>query len=45
MCIRDRPNTEALMRAVLALFEKVVGLNHNLPEEAYTCLLYTSRCV
>ncbi len=34
-----RPNTEALMRAVLALFEKVVGLNHNLPEEAYTYAL------
>lgn len=29
-----KANTEALMRAVLALFEKVVGLNHNLPEEA-----------
>ncbi len=27
--------TEALMRAVLALFEKCVQLNHNLPEEAY----------
>ncbi len=27
------------MRAVLALFEKVVGLNHNLPEEAYTYAL------
>ena len=42
-----QPTTEALMRAVLALFEKVVGLNHSLPEEAYTyaCLLYTSRCV
>ena len=34
-----KPNTEALMRAVLALFEKVVGLNHNLPEEAYTYAL------
>ncbi len=34
-----QPNTEALMRAVLALFEKVVGLNHNLPEEAYTYAL------
>ena len=34
-----RPNTEALMRAVLALFEKVVGLNHSLPEEAYTYAL------
>ena len=27
--------TEALMRAVLALFEKVVQLNRNLPEDAY----------
>ncbi|MCC7450082.1 MAG: endopeptidase La [Anaerolineae bacterium] len=27
--------TEALMRAVLALFEKCVQLNRNLPEEAY----------
>ncbi|MEP7284461.1 MAG: endopeptidase La [Chloroflexota bacterium] len=27
--------TEALMRAVLALFEKCVQLNNNLPEEAY----------
>jgi ATP-dependent Lon protease len=27
--------TEALMRAVLALFEKCVQLNHNLPEDAY----------
>lgn len=34
-----KPNTEALMRAVLALFEKVIGLNHNLPEEAYTYAL------
>jgi ATP-dependent Lon protease len=31
-----KPNTEALMRAVLALFEKMISLNHNLPEEAYT---------
>ena len=32
----DRPlATEALMRAVLALFEKVVQLNRNLPEDAY----------
>jgi len=29
------PLTEALMRAVLALFEKVVQLNRNLPEDAY----------
>jgi ATP-dependent Lon protease len=28
-------STEALTRAVLALFEKVVQLNHNLPEDAY----------
>lgn len=34
-----KANTEALMRAVLALFEKVVELNHNLPEEAYTYAL------
>ena len=27
--------TEALMRAVLALFEKIVQLNRNLPEDAY----------
>ena len=32
-------STEALMRAVLALFEKVVGLNSSLPEEAYTYAL------
>jgi len=29
------PLTEALMRAVLALFEKVVQLNRNLPEDIY----------
>jgi ATP-dependent Lon protease len=29
------PLTEALMRAVLALFEKVVQLGHTLPEDAY----------
>lgn len=29
------PLVEALMRAVLAMFEKVVHLNHSLPEEAY----------
>ena len=29
------PATEALMRAVLALFEKVINLNHSLPEDAY----------
>ena len=28
--------TEALMRAVLALFEKVAELNRNIPEDAYT---------
>ena len=28
--------TEALMRAVLALFEKIVEFNRNLPDEAYT---------
>ena len=31
--------SEALMRAVLALFEKVVGLNPNLPEDAYVAAL------
>jgi ATP-dependent Lon protease len=31
--------TEALMRAVLAVFEKVVELNHALPDEAYTFAL------
>jgi len=28
-------STEALLRAVLALFEKVVQLSHNIPEDAY----------
>jgi ATP-dependent Lon protease len=32
-------NTEALMRAVLTLFEKVVMLNRNIPEDAYTFAL------
>jgi ATP-dependent Lon protease len=31
--------TEALMRAVLALFEKVVQLNHSLPDDAYVFAL------
>ena len=31
--------SEALMRAVLALFEKVVDLNPNLPEDAYVAAL------
>jgi ATP-dependent Lon protease len=31
--------TEALMRAVLGVFEKVVDLSHGLPEEAYTFAL------
>jgi ATP-dependent Lon protease len=31
--------SEALMRAVLALFEKVVNLNPNLPEDAYVAAL------
>ncbi len=31
----DTPLVEALMRAVLAMFEKVVHLDHSLPEEAY----------
>ncbi len=29
-------NTEALMRAVITLFEKTVMLNRNMPEDAYT---------
>jgi len=33
--IDEAPLTEALMRAVLALFEKVVQLNRNLPEDVY----------
>jgi len=31
--------SEALMRAVLALFEKVVSLNQNLPEDAYVAAM------
>lgn len=31
--------SEALMRAVLALFEKVVGLNPNLPDDAYVAAM------
>jgi ATP-dependent Lon protease len=31
--------TEALMRAVLALFEKVVQLSHRLPEDAYVAAM------
>ncbi len=31
--------SEALMRAVLALFEKVVGLNPNLPEDSYVAAM------
>ncbi len=31
--------SEALMRAVLALFEKVVSLNSNLPEDAYVAAM------
>ncbi len=38
-----QPNTEALMRAVLALFEKVINLNVNLPEESYTYALNLSE--
>jgi ATP-dependent Lon protease len=34
-----QPQTEQLMRAVLALFEKMVELHHNLPEDAYTFAL------
>jgi ATP-dependent Lon protease len=36
----DKPlSTKALMRAVLAMFEKVVQLSHSLPEEAYVYAL------
>lgn len=38
-----RPNTEAMMRAVLTLFEKVVDLNRNIPEDAYTFALNISE--
>ena len=31
--------TEALMRAVLALFEKVLKLSHNIPEDAYVAAM------
>ena len=34
-----QPTTEALMRAVLTLFEKVVMLNRSMPEDAYTFAL------
>jgi ATP-dependent Lon protease len=36
-------HTEALMRAVLTLFEKVVGLNRNIPDDAYTFALNMSQ--
>ncbi len=36
-------HTEALMRAVLTLFEKVVTLNRNIPDEAYTFALNMSQ--
>ena len=35
--------SEALMRAVLALFEKVVDLNPNLPEDAYVARRHAKR--
>jgi ATP-dependent Lon protease len=35
--------TEALMRAVLALFEKVVQLSHSLPEDAYVAAMNVSE--
>ncbi len=38
-----RDHTEALMRAVLTLFEKVVTLNRNIPEDAYTYALNISE--
>ncbi len=31
-----QPSTEALMRAVMASFERIVDLNRSLPEDAYT---------
>lgn len=34
-----QPNTEALMKAVRILFDKVINLNTNLPEEAYAYAL------
>jgi len=34
--------TEALMRAVLSLFEKVVQLSHDLPEDAYVAAMNVS---
>jgi ATP-dependent Lon protease len=36
---RHDTSSEALMRAVLALFEKVVDLNPNLPEDAYVAAM------
>jgi len=33
------PSTEALMRAVLALFEKCVHLNRNVPDDAYVAAM------
>lgn len=38
-----QPTTEALTRAVQALFEKVVNLNENLPEDAYAYALNLSE--
>jgi ATP-dependent Lon protease len=35
--------TEALMRAVLSLFEKVVQLSHDLPEDAYVAAMNVSE--
>ncbi|MFN2183262.1 MAG: LON peptidase substrate-binding domain-containing protein, partial [Anaerolineae bacterium] len=35
--------TEALMRAVLSLFEKVVQLSHQLPEDAYVAAMNVSE--
>ena len=35
--------TEALMRAVLSLFEKVVQLSHTLPEDAYVAAMNTTE--
>jgi len=35
----NSPTTEALMRAVLALFEKCVQLDRNLPEDAYVAAM------
>ncbi|MFN4295185.1 MAG: LON peptidase substrate-binding domain-containing protein, partial [Thermoflexales bacterium] len=39
----ETPLAEALMRAVLGMFEKVVNLNQSLPDEAYVYAMNLSR--